>query len=157
MEARRRRGRDVDIPWRRGDAAAATRIFRGGGAAAAATRIFRGGEATPRPRRGETGAPRRYDYTDARKPLAASDDFLYGTAGALDAIERGLKIAPTHPGLLHLKIHALEMGRYGSNGPILACVPAADALLEVARGTDCGHLLHMPAHARLSGNLARWS
>ena len=42
-ESRRRRGRDVDIPWEtsRGDAAAATWIFRGRQAAA-----------TPRPRRG---------------------------------------------------------------------------------------------------------
>ena len=45
-ESRRRRGRDVDIPWSRGDAAAATRTFHGVAA-------------TPRPRRGHSMESRR--------------------------------------------------------------------------------------------------
>ena len=52
-ESRRRRGCDVDIPWSRGDAAAATWIFRG---VTAPPRPRRGYSveiaATPRPRRG---------------------------------------------------------------------------------------------------------
>jgi hypothetical protein len=87
-----------------------------------------------------------YDFTAQRSPLPPSDDFLFGTTGAIAAIEHGLALTPEHPGLLHLKIHALEMGRYGEGGPILGCVDAADTLLDVSHGTDCGHLLHMPAH-----------
>ena len=80
---------------------------------------------------------------DGKPPLPPSEDFLFGTQAALDAIAQGLVVSPDHPGLLHLWIHAAEMGSYGM---IEACRPGSDRLLNVSRGTACGHLLHMPAH-----------
>ncbi|ACQ78645.1 Tetratricopeptide TPR_2 repeat protein [Beutenbergia cavernae DSM 12333] len=47
--------------------------------------------------------------------------------------------AMTHPGLLHLYVHLMEM----SPTPELA-LPAADALRHLV--PDAGHLLHMPTH-----------
>ena len=91
--SRRRRGCDVDIPWRRVDAAAATWRFRGGGstprprrgdsveagrgAAAAATWIFRGGGS--RRRRGcDVDTPWRRiaaAATELREAKTVFDDF----------------------------------------------------------------------------------
>jgi tetratricopeptide (TPR) repeat protein len=55
------------------------------------------------------------------------------------ALESVMSRDPTHPGALHLYIHAVE----ASNAPERGVV-AADRLREVLPGA--GHLVHMPAH-----------
>jgi tetratricopeptide (TPR) repeat protein len=57
-------------------------------------------------------------------------------------LEHAIRIAPTHPGALHLYIHALE----ASSNPGRA-EAAADRLRGLVPGA--GHLVHMPAHIYL--------
>lgn len=55
----------------------------------------------------------------------------------------------SHPGLLHLHIHLVEMSAHPEDG-----LPAADALRDLV--PDAGHLLHMPSHIDvLVGEYAR--
>ena len=56
------------------------------------------------------------------------------------ALDRGLRAAPAHPWLAHLKVHYCEMGPVGAFD-----WSAADALRAEGSG-QVGHLLHMPTH-----------
>ena len=56
------------------------------------------------------------------------------------ALDRGLRAAPAHPWLAHLKVHYCEMGPVGAFD-----WSAADALRAEGSGR-VGHLLHMPTH-----------
>lgn len=63
-----------------------------------------------------------------------------GRAGEMvDALERVLRRNPTHPGAVHLYIHAVE----ASNNPQRA-LPAANRLGKLMPGA--GHMVHMPGH-----------
>jgi tetratricopeptide (TPR) repeat protein len=70
-----------------------------------------------------------------------------GTSEVLEALERALKLSPSHPGALHLTIHALE----ASPRPERAAA-AADRLR--AQVPDSSHLVHMPSH--IDVRLGRW-
>ncbi|MDX6630114.1 MAG: hypothetical protein QOH00_2360, partial [Gaiellales bacterium] len=62
------------------------------------------------------------------------------TLEAVDVLERGLARSPgTHPGLLHLYVHTMEMSPFPERA-----MPAADQLRELV--PDAGHLRHMPTH-----------
>lgn len=68
---------------------------------------------------------------------------------ARTVLERGMKQAPTHPGILHFYVHLTEM----SSTPEKA-LPAANALVGLV--PDGGHLEHMPSHIYvLMGDYAR--
>jgi tetratricopeptide (TPR) repeat protein len=63
-----------------------------------------------------------------------------GRAGEMvDALERVLQRNPTHPGAVHLYIHAVE----ASNNPQRA-LPYATRLAKLMPGA--GHMVHMPGH-----------
>jgi tetratricopeptide (TPR) repeat protein len=70
-----------------------------------------------------------------------------GTAEVLAALEAALKLAPDHPGALHLTIHALE----ASPRPERAA-DAAERLRNLV--PDASHLVHMPSHVDV--RLGRW-
>jgi len=70
-----------------------------------------------------------------------------GTAEVLAALEAARKLAPDHPGALHLTIHALE----ASPRPERAA-EAADRLRALV--PDSSHLVHMPSH--IDVRVGRW-
>ncbi len=70
-----------------------------------------------------------------------------GTAEVLSALETARKLAPDHPGALHLTIHALE----ASPRPEQAGA-AADRLRALV--PDSSHLVHMPSH--IDVRTGRW-
>ena len=70
-----------------------------------------------------------------------------GTAEVLAALETARKLAPDHPGALHLTIHALE----ASPRPERAA-EAADRLRALV--PDSSHLVHMPSH--IDVRTGRW-
>lgn len=70
-----------------------------------------------------------------------------GTAEVLAALEEARKLAPDHPGALHLTIHALE----ASPRPERAA-EAADRLRALV--PDSSHLVHMPSH--IDVRVGRW-
>lgn len=70
-----------------------------------------------------------------------------GTAEVLAALESARKLAPDHPGALHLTIHALE----ASPRPERAA-EAADRLRALV--PDSSHLVHMPSH--IDVRTGRW-
>ena len=61
------------------------------------------------------------------------------TPKIVSVLEKGLEIDPTHPGLCHFYLHAMEL----SPTPERA-LPTADILRT--QYPDQGHLLHMPSH-----------
>ena len=61
------------------------------------------------------------------------------TEELVSVLEKALKVDPTHPGLCHFYIHAMEL----SSTPEKA-LPAADVLRS--RVPEQGHLLHMSSH-----------
>eukprot|EP00457_Paulinella_chromatophora_P004116 gb/GEZN01004126.1/.p1 GENE.gb/GEZN01004126.1/~~gb/GEZN01004126.1/.p1 ORF type:complete len:632 (+),score=73.72 gb/GEZN01004126.1/:10-1905(+) len=63
-----------------------------------------------------------------------------GTKEIVETLDRGLVLAPDHPGLLHLYIHAMEMCPEPGGG----AEQVADRLIDKAK--DAGHLQHMPSH-----------
>ncbi|XP_065196752.1 uncharacterized protein LOC135828225 [Sycon ciliatum] len=67
------------------------------------------------------------------------DALFAGTAVILDVLRSGLSKAPSHPGLLHMYIHAMEMAPAPQ-----VCLPETNRLRNLAK--DAGHLLHMPSH-----------
>ena len=67
------------------------------------------------------------------KPAIAETEEL------VSVLEKALKISPTHPGLCHYYLHAMEL----SDTPEKA-LPAADKLRYCY--PEQGHLLHMPSH-----------
>ncbi len=71
-----------------------------------------------------------------------------GTQEVLQALETARRLAPDHPGALHLTIHALE----ASPRPEQAR-EAADRLRGLV--PDAGHLVHMPSH--IDVRLGRWA
>ena len=71
-----------------------------------------------------------------------------GTQEVLQALETARRLAPDHPGALHLTIHALE----ASPRPEQAR-EAADRLRDLV--PDAGHLVHMPSH--IDVRLGRWA
>lgn len=71
-----------------------------------------------------------------------------GTAEVLAALESARKLAPDHPGGLHLTIHALE----ASPQPERAAA-AADRLRALV--PDSSHLVHMPSH--IDVRLGKWT
>lgn len=71
-----------------------------------------------------------------------------GTREVLEALETARRLAPDHPGALHLTIHALE----ASPRPEQAR-ESADRLRALV--PDAGHLVHMPSHVDV--RLGRWS
>jgi len=75
-----------------------------------------------------------WDYweADATKPKGRGQDIV-------DSLEKVLKRNPTHPGAIHLYIHAVE----ASTTPERA-LPHARRLGALVPGA--GHLVHMPAH-----------
>jgi len=75
-----------------------------------------------------------WDYweADAIKPKGRGQDIV-------DSLEKVLKRNPTHPGAIHLYIHAVE----ASTTPERA-LPHARRLAALVPGA--GHLVHMPAH-----------
>jgi tetratricopeptide (TPR) repeat protein len=65
-----------------------------------------------------------------------------GTAEAMEVLEAAFKDAPaawSHPGLLHLYVHLMEMSPFPQRA-----LRAADSLRELV--PDSGHLVHMPTH-----------
>lgn len=70
-----------------------------------------------------------------------------GTAEVLAALETARKLAPDHPGALHLTIHALE----ASPRPEQAAA-SADRLRALV--PDSSHLVHMPSH--IDVRTGRW-
>ncbi len=70
-----------------------------------------------------------------------------GTAEVLAALEQARRLAPDHPGALHLTIHALE----ASPRPEHAA-EAADRLRALV--PDSSHLVHMPSH--IDVRVGRW-
>jgi tetratricopeptide (TPR) repeat protein len=70
------------------------------------------------------------------------------TAEIVETLERGMKLNPTHPGALHLYIHAVEASP--NPGKALA---AADRLGPLVPGAS--HLVHMPSH--IYARVGRWS
>lgn len=71
-----------------------------------------------------------------------------GTAEVLAALDKALALDPSHPGALHLLIHAVE----ASPRPERAR-EAADRLRSLV--PDASHLVHMPAH--IDVRLGRWA
>jgi tetratricopeptide (TPR) repeat protein len=71
-----------------------------------------------------------------------------GTDEVLRALERAMELDPTHPGALHLFVHAVE----ASPDPARA-VAAADRLRTLVPAAS--HLVHMPAH--IYARVGRWS
>lgn len=71
-----------------------------------------------------------------------------GTAEVLSALEAALKLAPDHPGGLHLTIHALEASPQPQRAEA-----AADRLRSLV--PDSSHLVHMPSHVDV--RLGRWA
>jgi tetratricopeptide (TPR) repeat protein len=67
-----------------------------------------------------------------------------GTIELVDAIERGLAMAPTHIGLLHFYIHAVEAS--ATPGRALR---GAHRLAGLHMEPAAAHLVHMPAHTFL--------
>ncbi|MHB8797720.1 MAG: hypothetical protein ACYDBY_04575 [Thermoanaerobaculia bacterium] len=70
-----------------------------------------------------------------------------GTAEVLAALETARKLAPTHPGALHLMIHALEASPWPERA-----AEAADLLRSLV--PDSSHLVHMPSH--IDVRTGRW-
>lgn len=62
-----------------------------------------------------------------------------GTLEILETLERALDIAPAHPGLTHLYVHAVEM----SPRPEIA-MEVADRMYNLV--PDSGHMIHMATH-----------
>lgn len=74
-----------------------------------------------------------WDYwTDDSRPKGRTTEIV-------SVLERGLKAYPSHPGLTHLYIHAVE----ASDDPDRA-IDAANRLATQVPGA--GHLVHMPSH-----------
>jgi Flp pilus assembly protein TadD len=71
----------------------------------------------------------------------ASGDPETGTQELVENIEQGLASQPSHLGLLHLYIHAVE----ASNDPARA-FPVAHRLAALPMEPAAAHLVHMPAH-----------
>ncbi len=72
-----------------------------------------------------------------------------------DVLRHGLDIAPNHPGLCHLWVHAMEM----APDPSLA-LPQADILAAAgsSKESEVGHLCHMAAHIYMQlGGTLFWS
>ncbi len=63
-------------------------------------------------------------------------------------LERVAKIAPNHPGALHLYIHSVEASGTPGRG-----LPAADRLSDLVPAS--GHLIHMPCHIYVK--TGRWN
>lgn len=62
------------------------------------------------------------------------------TLEALSVLERAMaQPGPSHPGVLHLYVHAMEMSQFPERA-----LRAADELRHLV--PDAGHLLHMPTH-----------
>ena len=70
-----------------------------------------------------------------------------GTEQALAWLERGMKLAPEHPGACHFYIHAVEAVH-----PTRA-VACAERLASLMPGA--GHIVHMPAHIYI--RVGRWA
>ncbi len=70
-----------------------------------------------------------------------------GTAEVLAALETARKLAPAHPGALHLTIHALEASPWPERA-----AEAADRLRALV--PDSSHLVHMPSH--IDVRTGRW-
>ncbi|MCM2257201.1 MAG: hypothetical protein NDJ94_16260 [Vicinamibacteria bacterium] len=70
-----------------------------------------------------------------------------GTEEVLKALENARRLAPDHPGALHLTIHALEASPRPADAK-----EAADRLRALV--PDAGHLVHMPSH--IDVRLGRW-
>ena len=82
-----------------------------------------------------------WDYYDAElKPKGHTEQIVFVLEGV---IARN----PTHPGALHLYVHAVEASADPSRG-----VVAADRLRDLIPGS--GHLVHMPAH--IYSRVGRW-
>lgn len=71
-----------------------------------------------------------------------------GTAEVLAALEAALRLAPDHPGGLHLTIHALEASPHPEKA-----AGAADRLRALV--PDSSHLVHMPSHVDV--RLGKWA
>ena len=79
-------------------------------------------------------------------PAAGAD-----TIEAIAVLERamGRPGGTSHPGLLHLHLHLMEMGPHPERA-----LPAADHLRDLV--ADAGHLIHMPTHIdMLCGHYAK--
>jgi tetratricopeptide (TPR) repeat protein len=74
--------------------------------------------------------------TEAGKPAEGAD-----TLEAIDVLEKAMRLpgGDTHPGLLHMYIHLMEMSPFPERA-----LKAGDRLRHVV--PDAGHLLHMPTH-----------
>ena len=70
-----------------------------------------------------------------------------GTSRLLGWLERGLRLAPDHPGVCHFYIHAVEAAQ-----PERA-VSCAERLASLMPGA--GHIVHMPAHIYI--RVGRWA
>ena len=70
-----------------------------------------------------------------------------GTTRFLARLERGMRLAPDHPGACHFYIHAVEAVQ-----PERA-VPCAERLAKLMPGA--GHIVHMPAHIYI--RVGRWA
>lgn len=70
-----------------------------------------------------------------------------GTPRILEWLERGLRLAPEHPGICHFYIHAVEAVH-----PLRA-VACAERLASLMPGA--GHIVHMPAHIYI--RVGRWA
>ncbi|MFO0932835.1 MAG: tetratricopeptide repeat protein [Planctomycetota bacterium] len=57
----------------------------------------------------------------------------------VETLERAITLSPSHPGALHLHVHALESGPDPARAK-----PSADLLRTLVPGA--GHLVHMPCH-----------
>lgn len=70
------------------------------------------------------------------KPAEGAD-----TLEAIDVLEKAMRLpgGDTHPGLLHMYVHLMEMSPYPERA-----LKAGDRLRHVV--PDAGHLLHMPTH-----------
>ena len=81
-------------------------------------------------------APRKMFHQTNGKPIPTSPVFE-----VKEVLERGLLLpgARTHPGVLHMNIHFMEMSATPE-----AAIPAADDLRDLI--PDGGHMYHMPAH-----------
>ena len=79
-------------------------------------------------------------------PLPDIKPAIAETEELVEVIEKGLKLAPNHPGLCHFYIHTLEL----SSTPLKA-LPAAEVLRN--NSGRYGHLFHMASHIDIwSGN-----
>lgn len=70
-----------------------------------------------------------------------------GTPGILSWLERGLRLAPDHPGACHFYIHAVEAVHPSR---AVGCAERLAALMPGA-----GHIVHMPAHIYI--RVGRWA